>query len=96
MESTTLEKVFKGEIPKVPVLILEIRAQLKPKIFIVRDTNSMEAELEIETTKMIAVKAIDTGNRVRIIAPRIEGKKIYITEKSKVYAVSMKKGMNFI
>ena len=42
---------------------------------------------------MIAVKAINTGNRVRIVAPRIEGKKIYITEKSKVYAVGLKKGM---
>ena len=94
MESTTLLKIFKGEAPKTVILNLLIKQKITAKTFKACD-ETLEADVVVETAKIAVMKNFNIGNKVRIIAPRIDEKKklITITDKTKVYTVHVKKGM---
>ena len=97
MQATSLNVAFTGKIPNAAFFCLDIKTQISSKSYKVMDASKYEANLEVETSKPQITSKVIVGTKVRVIFPKIDAnlKTILVTDKTKIFPMSVKPG-NFI
>ena len=96
MESIGLKRLFgRGKTPDQIILEVEVVSKISTKDFKVKDCSIKNnlVDLEVYTNKKQALKFLEEGNKIRILAAefRKQEQRLIVTEKTKIFLLSLPK-----